>query len=110
MNRHQGWTRQGLAPNVVDPDRAALLPGRDKILWTIDRNAQRVALQSPPPGLQSWSVPLQPMIGCLGVAPGGGQFISTATSGPHGGNMDYRGVRAGTTIRFPVAEPGALFF
>jgi len=110
MSRRQGWTRQGLAQNVVDSDRVASLPLREKILWNIDRNVQRASLQSAPPLLRSWSVPLEPMIGCLGVAPAGGQFISTATSGPFGGNMDYRGIRAGTTICFPVAEPGALFF
>ena len=110
MTRRQGWTRQGLARNVVDPDAVASLPPRDKILWDIDRNGQRVSLRAAPARLQAWSVPLQPMIGCLGVAPEGGQFISTATSGPYGGNMDYRGIRAGTTLYFPVQEPGALFF
>ncbi len=110
MTRRQGWTRQGLAHNVVDPDKVASLPLREKILWDIDRNGQRVSLRVAPPRLQSWSVPLEPMIGCLGVAPDSGQFISTATSGPFGGNMDYRGIRAGTTICFPVSEPGALFF
>ena len=110
MTRRQGWTRQGLAPNVVDPDHVADLPPREKILWNIDRNGQSASLRSAPPMLGSWSVPLEPMIGCLGVAPYGGQFISTATSGPFGGNMDYRGIRAGTTICFPVSEPGALFF
>jgi acetamidase/formamidase len=110
MTRRQGWTRQGLAGNVADPDAVAGLPARDKILWNIDRNEKRVSLRSAPAALQSWSVPLDPMIGCLGVAPEGGQFISTATSGAHGGNMDYRCIRAGTTISFPVAVPGALFF
>lgn len=110
MSRRQGWTRQGLANNVVDPGKVASLPAREKILWDIDRNGQRASLRSSPAMLQSWSVPLEPMIGCLGVAPDGGQFISTATSGPFGGNMDYRGMCAGTTICFPVSEPGALFF
>jgi amidase len=110
MTRRQGWTRQGLARNVVDPDAVVGLPPRDKILWDIDRNGQRVSLRAAPASLHAWSVPLQPMIGCLGVAPEGGQFISTATSGPHGGNMDYRRIRAGTTLYLPVQEPGALFF
>ena len=42
------------------------------------------------------------MIGCFGVAPDRGQAISTATSGPHGGNMDYRGFESGVTAYFPV--------
>ncbi len=110
MTRRQGWTRQGLAAHVVDPDHVANLPARDLIYWDIDRNAQQVSLRAAPAALAQWSVPLDPMIGCLGVAPDGGQAITTATSGPYGGNMDYRGIRAGTTLRFPVSEPGALFF
>jgi amidase len=54
--------------------------------------------------------PLAPMIGCFGVAPPLGEAISTATSGPFGGNMDYRRFGPGTTVWFPVAAPGALFF
>jgi acetamidase/formamidase len=50
------------------------------------------------------------MLGCFGVAPSGGQAISTATSGPHGGNMDYRGFCEGATVYFPVSAPGALVF
>jgi acetamidase/formamidase len=49
------------------------------------------------------------MLGCFGVAPARGQAISTATSGEHGGNMDYRGFVAGVTVSFPVFVPGALF-
>ena len=44
------------------------------------------------------------------VAKAGGEAISTATSGPHGGNMDYRLFGPGTTAWFPVFAPGALFF
>jgi acetamidase/formamidase len=49
------------------------------------------------------------MLGCFGVAPDRGQAISTATSGPYGGNMDYRGFGEGITAYFPVFVPGALF-
>jgi acetamidase/formamidase len=48
------------------------------------------------------------MLGCFGVAPPRGQAISCATSGPHGGNMDYRGFRQGVTVYFPVFVDGAL--
>ena len=50
------------------------------------------------------------MLGCFGVAPDGGEAISTATSGRHGGNMDYRGFGPGVTVFFPVFIPGALLF
>ena len=49
------------------------------------------------------------MIGCVAVAPPGRQHISTATSGPFGGNMDYNGVVEGLRLYFPVFAPGGLF-
>lgn len=110
MNRSSGWTRAGLAWHVTDPAEVRNMPARDKIIWDIDRNGQRISVREAPAVLRNWATPLDPMIGCLGVAPGGGQFISTATSGPFGGNMDYNRIKAGTAIRFPVSEAGALFF
>ena len=109
-NRGTGWTFSVVAPNVVDPAFAAKLPERQRVEWTIDRQGGSVRLTEPPDVLRDWWVPLQPMIGCFGVAPSLGQSISTATSGPHGGNMDYRGFSPGATAYFPVFERGALFF
>jgi acetamidase/formamidase len=67
-----------------------------------------VTLVKPETKLGSLTLPLAPMLGCFGVAPPGGQAISTATSAEHGGNMDYRGFVAGVTVYFPVFAPGAL--
>ena len=80
------------------------------MIWRLDRANGRARLAEPPPALTDWDVPLTPMIGCFGVAPALGQAISTATSGPNGGNMDYRRFGPGTTAWFPVAVPGALFY
>ncbi len=108
--RSSGWTRAGLSPQVIDPGARAQLPPRDKIDWLIDGNAGRARPRVPPAGIEDWSVALSPMIGCFGVAPEGGQAISTATSGPYGGNMDYRGFAAGVEVLLPVSTAGALFF
>lgn len=110
MTRATGWTFDVLSHTVVDPQAVARLPARRKTDWLIDAAAGRARLAAPPAALASWSVAVEPMIGCFGVAPDLGQAISTATSGRHGGNMDYRGFRAGTEAMFPVAVPGALFF
>ncbi len=59
--------------------------------------------------LGEFTLPMVPMVGCFGVAPGRGQAISTATSAEHGGNMDYRGFVQGVTVYFPVFVEGALF-
>jgi amidase len=108
MNRNMGWTRSGLAWNVVEPVRVREMPTREKTLWRIAND--RVVLETPPGALKNWSVAVDPMIGCFGVAPAAGEFISTATSGRFGGNMDYRQFRTGTTAFFPVSVEGALMF
>ena len=107
--RATGWTRASLAHNVVDPEYVQGLPPRERVYWTIDAANGRVAPIDGPASLAGWSIAMDPMIGCFGVCPAGGEAISTATSAQHGGNMDWRGFRAGTTVWFPVAVPGALF-
>ena len=110
-NRIRGLTSPVVALNVVEPWLAAELPRSDDVdWWTLDLERRVAVLDNPPPGLESLGeLPLDPMLGCFGVAPPGGQAISTATSGEHGGNMDYRGFRAGVTVYFPVFAEGALF-
>jgi len=108
-SRPTGWTLYPLAPNVVDPERAQQFPERATAEWLIDLAAGTVRLADPPPALASMVLPLDPMIGCFGVAPAGGEAIATSTPGPHGGNMDWRGFRPGAAVWFPVAVAGALF-
>lgn len=114
-SRRFGWTRAHLAVNVVEPEAVRDLPWppagtTHEGVWDIDVDAGVAWLDGPETRLGRRALPLDPMIGCLGVAPAGGEAITTASSGPHGGNMDYRLIRAGATLYFPVSVEGALFF
>jgi amidase len=113
-NRPYGWTSTSLAENVVDPRYVNDLYRHPTgapwpIFWDIDLSAGTATLREPVAKLGRISLPLDPMLGCFGVAPRGGQSISTATSAEHGGNMDYRGFRSGAAVYLPVFVPGALF-
>ena len=119
-NRDTGFSATVIAEAVLDPSAVRELPRSGRMLWAIDRAAGTVSPRGaegspqglfidPPPALARLVLPLAPMVGCFGVAPERGQAISTATSGPHGGNMDYRGFAPGVTVQFPVAVEGALF-
>jgi amidase len=109
-NRTRGVTGGVVAPNVVDPSFVPDLGPRDsEDWWTLDLERGTARLEDPPRGLESLGeLTLEPMLGCFGVAPPQGQAISCATSGEHGGNMDYRGFREGVTVDFPVFVEGAL--
>jgi acetamidase/formamidase len=53
-------------------------------------------------------VPLEPMIGCIGLAPASGQASTLRPTFPFGGNMDLRELSPGATLWLPVQVPGAM--
>lgn len=109
-NRPFGRTSALVARSVVDADFVPSLPAeRGERHWQIDLEQGTATLDEQETSLGRFVIPLDPMLGCFGTAPAGGQAISCATSGPYGGNMDYRGFRAGVTVYLPVFVPGALF-
>ncbi len=91
-------------------DRTAIL-GADlpETVWfyQVDK-AKGVARTRSQDGKHSWEVPLAPFLGCLGVAPAGGEVRSTIVPDNFGGNMDCPEVRAGNTVYLGVNVPGAL--
>ena len=52
--------------------------------------------------------PVRPMVGVVGVATGG-EDITNAMPGQHGGNLDDHLHGIGTKIFFPVRQPGGMF-
>jgi acetamidase/formamidase len=113
--RRVGISSAMLSPNVVDPDYVPHLPWvapgvRSEAEWDVDVEQGSARLVSAGGGVFDLTLPIDPMIGCFGVAPADGEAISTATSAQHGGNMDYRGCVAGVTVYFPVFVPGACFY
>ena len=109
-NRKVGYTSASIAANVLD---FGYRPKFDdevrRIEWEMDFEKQTASPRGMEGPLAGLVLPLCPMAGCFGVAPARGQAISTATSGPHGGNMDYRGFVTGVTVYLPVAVAGGLF-
>ena len=78
--------------------------------WILDRVNLIGRLKNPSEHLKNYMVKLQPMIGCLAVAPPAHQSFRTGYPGTFGGNMDYNQIREGTTVYLPVFAPGALLF
>ncbi|MBM3265075.1 MAG: acetamidase/formamidase family protein [candidate division Zixibacteria bacterium] len=113
-NRAIGWTGRYLAPNVLDPGYVrntaeSLSDAKTVCRWEMDLDRWTATLIDPADTrIGRFTLSLSPMLGCFGVAPSLGQAISCATSGPYGGNMDYKDFKTGTTVYFPVFAPGAL--
>jgi len=56
------------------------------------------------------NIPLHPFLGCIGVAPAGGEARSSIVPAEFGGNMDAPEASAGNTLYLPVNVLGALFY
>jgi acetamidase/formamidase len=95
-----------LVSNYATP---MLGPELSETTWRYDVDTKRnVARTTTRDGRYSWEVPMAPFLGCLGVAPSGGEVRSAIDTGPFGGNMDCPEVRAGNTVFLGVNVPGAL--
>lgn len=111
-NRNSGMAGVEIVGNALRPDdlrRIGEVPDVDR-RWRLDRERGVAMLEQPTSALGAYTVPLRPMLGCVGVAPFGGQAIFATESGPFGGNMDYSELREGVTIYLPVFQRGALLF
>jgi amidase len=78
--------------------------------WVLDLEKGVARLKNPSEHLKNYTVKLQPMMGCIAVAPPAHQAMRTGFLGSYGGNMDYNQMREGTTLYLPVYAPGALLF
>ncbi len=55
-------------------------------------------------------IPLHPFLGCIGVAPAGGEARSSVVPAEFGGNMDAPEVSVGNTLYLPVNVSGGLLY
>jgi len=110
-NRRIGRSSARIAPHILDAEYINEHPMKTlTVEWEIDLEKGTARPLEPKINLGEIILPLNPMLGCLGVAPPREQAISSATSGRYGGNMDYKGITSGVTVYFPVFVEGALLF
>jgi amidase len=89
---------------------ATLHPPLDELVWRYDVDvAAGTVRYHARRGDYSVELPLDPMHGTAGVAPGAFESRMTIVPDVHGGNMDTPELRAGVTAYFGVNVPGALF-
>jgi len=97
---------------AIDVDEYASMRIRPNVGFMGHRVQEKLVCAIPVKGNLAYvagvSVPVEPMIGVIGAAPAGGD-VDTETPGAHGGNMDNRFIRAGSTLYLPVHADGALF-
>jgi amidase len=112
LNRDFAESDDFLVGRAVDSGLAVKMKdGGKTIRWHLDTQRGVATPEKPAEHLKQYTVPLQPMLGCVAVAPGSAQSApGTGDSGRWGGNMDFNGIVEGATIYLPVSVPGALLY
>jgi acetamidase/formamidase len=112
LNRDSAGSGDRIVPSAVQPNyyRNAKFDDKFNSEWQLDREAGVAMLAKPTDRLKNFRVQMQPMLGCVGVAPPSSQSFRSGWLGSWGGNMDYNGLREGTTVYLPVYQEGALLF
>ncbi len=112
LNRDSAGSGDRLASDALNAGyvRDAKYDDKFSSEWKLDRQNGFAMLAKPTNRLKNFRVKLQPMLGCVAVAPPDKQSLRTGWLGSWGGNMDYNGLREGVTLYLPVYQPGALLF
>lgn len=112
LNRDTAFSTGHIADHAITPE---YLQDRKPVKnynsdWLLDREQGTARLAKPTEALKDYTVPLRPILGCLGVAPPGRMVFRSGYPGSFGGNMDYNRLREGVTLYLPVYQLGALLF
>jgi acetamidase/formamidase len=112
LNRSTAFSTRRIAPQAITPGylQERRPAGSDGSEWVLDRVQGVARLARPSEALKNYTVPLRPMLGCVGVAPPGRMAFRTGYPGSFGGNMDYNRLCEGVTLYLPVSQLGALLF
>ena len=112
LNRDWAGSDDALVESALNSRLAVMTRDNGKpVKWHLDVARGVATPENPDPHLAGYSVPLRPMLGCIGVAPGPSDAPApTGDSGSWGGNMDFNEIVEGTTVYLPVRNPGALLY
>ena len=112
LNRGTAGSGTGIVPSALGPGYFRNLKMDEHFSgeWTLDREHGVARPAKPSEHMKDYTVPLKPMLGCIGVAPPQQQSFRSGYLGAWGGNMDYRAFGEGVTLYFGVNHPGALLF
>jgi acetamidase/formamidase len=112
LNRDSAGSGDQIMSSALRPDYIRETKYNEKFdsTWVLDAENGLGRLKRPSGRLTNYTVTLQPMLGCLAVAPPAHQSFRTGYLGSYGGNMDYNHLQEGTTVYLPVYARGALLF
>jgi amidase len=102
------WSYAYPRPWLMEMPDAAEFPDKKAIPWTLNNESGFASCACT--GERTISVPMQPMLGCVGLASEPGTEATSQDAGPFGGNLDFPLLGAGAQLELPVFVPGGFLF
>lgn len=109
-NRKNGFACKDLHPNVHNPPLPISARRKEYVNWQIDQSKNTVIPDKQFFPDYTIELPLRPVLGCIGVAPGHSTHAASKDCGNFGGNMDYPRIAAGASIYLPVYTENAYLY
>ncbi|MBI9045183.1 MAG: acetamidase/formamidase family protein [Anaerolineaceae bacterium] len=109
-NRPHGWACKNIHPNLWKIPGTQVEREKEYVDWEIDFEKKMVKPQKGYFPEQDIALPLRPVLGCIGVAPGLQESKPSNDCGAFGGNMDFPRIAAGSIIFLPVFVEGAYLY
>ena len=114
LNRPYAYTTESFVSRSVPDSISRQFKKPRLVKWMLDANKGVGWLDSPSvhyEHLQNFTIPLNPFLGCIGLAPSGKKNeILSFFQGAFGGNMDFSGIRQYAVVYIPVFHDGAYFY
>lgn len=110
LNRNYANSAEGFVSRALPKSNLIKSKKVTLVKWNLDLHEMTGTPQTSHEHLQNFSVPLNPMLGCVGLASEGKKQILTFDAGPFGGNMDFSRVAQSATIYLPVFHSGGLLY
>ncbi|MFT3934907.1 MAG: acetamidase/formamidase family protein [Chitinophagaceae bacterium] len=110
LNRNFATTLNAFIPKILPQPTAKQLWRKAKSArWNLDLVNNTASPAGDYEHLSSLKVPVHPFLGSVGVAPPG-KSMSSGGFGVWGGNLDFAGITALSTLYLPVYHDGSLLY
>mgnify|MGYP001198581145 CR=1 FL=1 len=111
LNRNFATTLNAFIPKILPNPQARLLWRKAKLVrWNLDLINKTATPANNYEHLSGLSIPLDPFLGSVGVAPPGTKSISSGGFGVWGGNLDFNAIKKSATLYLPVYHEGAFLY
>lgn len=109
-NRENGFACKDIHPYVHHPPLPLSARRKEYVTWQIDTRNRSVIPDQRFFKDEKIMLPMRPVLGCIGVAPGLVEHADSKDCGVFGGNMDYTRIAIGATIYLPVFTENAYLY